>query len=104
MRWRCTAAASPKCARTRPQRARQTLRMRRNSGPRSPKNSRSAASSPDDPRKPLALEEPHLDSGELHHVVVVQTTGLRSDGHAVDLRIIVFFAAVDVHDEVAFRA
>src|SRR5271167_283000 len=52
----------------------------------------------------LALEEPHLHAGELHDVVVVQTPGLWSDRDAVDLRVVIFFAAIDVHDEIAFGA
>ena len=52
----------------------------------------------------LALEEPHLHAGQLHHIIVIQAPGLRSNGHAVDLRIVVFLAAVHVHDEVAFGA
>src|SRR5580700_1595880 len=56
------------------------------------------------PRSRLALEEPHLHAGELDHVVVVEAACLRTDGNAVDLRVVVFLAAVDVHDEVPFGA
>src|SRR5271155_3559218 len=52
----------------------------------------------------LALEEPHLHAGQLHDIVVVQATRLRSDRHTVDLREVILLAAVDVDDEVAFGA
>ena len=58
----------------------------------------------------LAIDEaqlsknPILTPGELHHVVVVEPAGLRTDGHAIDQRVIVFLAAVDVHDEIALGA
>src|SRR6187200_3374928 len=48
-----------------------------------------------------ALEESHLDTGELQHVVVVQPAGLLPDRRAVHEREIVFLAALDVHDVVA---
>src|ERR1700722_15162819 len=54
--------------------------------------------------QPLALEEPHLPARELPPIVVVQPSSLRSDRYTVDLRIVVFLAAVHVHDEVAFGA
>src|SRR5271154_5525619 len=38
----------------------------------------------------LALEEPHLHARELNHVVIVQAARLRTDGHSVDQRVIVF--------------
>src|SRR5271168_767662 len=55
-------------------------------------------------KRRLALEEPHFHARQLHDVVVVQTPGLRSDRDAVDLRIVIFLAAVHVHDEIAFGA
>src|SRR5271163_4729508 len=55
-------------------------------------------------RRRLAFEEPHFYAGQLHDIVVIQTPGLRPDRDAVDLRIIIFLAAIDVHDEVALGA
>src|ERR1700730_2864848 len=68
--------------------------------------SSSARSWSGDPRaaSTSALEEPHLPPGQLHHVVVVQPSRLRTDGYAIDLGKVVFFAAVHMDDEVAFGA
>src|SRR5450432_382449 len=50
------------------------------------------------------LEESHLDASELHDIVVVEPPCLRSDGNAVDQRIVVFLFAVDMHDVIPFGA
>src|ERR1700722_4604395 len=48
---------------------------------------------------PSALEEPHLDSGQLDDIVVVQPRGLRTNGRAIEQREVVGLLAVHVDDE-----
>ena len=52
----------------------------------------------------LAFEESHLHAGQQDHIVVLQLAGLLADAAAVDQRIVVRLAAVDVHDEEAIGA
>src|ERR1700748_3374571 len=46
----------------------------------------------------------HLHARELDDVVVIQSGRLRTDGRAIDEREVIALAAVDVDDEIAFRA
>ena len=49
-----------------------------------------------------AREKSHLHASELQNIVVSQLACLGADGLAVDQRVITFFAAFDVHDEISF--
>src|SRR5580704_4831316 len=53
---------------------------------------------------PSALEEPHLDPGQLDHIVVAEPGGLRTDRIAIEQREVVGLLAVHVDDEVAVLA
>src|SRR5258708_33044166 len=95
---RFMAAVSRRCTKTKQGKARPTLLKPSRYGPISRSHSAHTVLL----LESLALEEPHLHAGQLYNVVVIEPTGLRSDRYAVDLRIVVFLAAVDVHDEIAF--
>src|SRR5258707_13002356 len=95
---RFMAAVSRRCKKTKRGKARPTLLKPSRYGPISRSHSAHTVLL----LKSLALEEPHLHAGQLYNVVVIEPMGLRSDRYAVDLRIVVFLAAVDVHDEIAF--
>src|SRR4051794_7715812 len=69
----------------------------------SSRNPRCSNENPGEPDAASANEKPHLHARQLDDVIVSQPGSLSANGCAIEQRIVVNLAAVDMDDEVAFR-